>query len=451
MITYGSTTLTSYNSIVRTEVYYYKSTSATSLSGGSWATTKPTWENGKYIWQKIRTVYEDGTHSESDPVNITGQQGATGTAAYSYKLNSSDSIIGKTKDGEYTIKKITFSATYKQGTSAVSAYSGRFKIESTTNGSTWKTEYTSSENESSKEFTIPDDIIVIKCSLYQSGGTTVLLDIVTVPVVKDGIDAIGLRDSIPYYLASDKDTGITRLTQGWTRYRPQLTAEKKYLWVYYVSRYSEGTTEPELIEIKDDLAHFVNNGDESPVESCVVDIEPVQDLNGYDHPWPAGGGKNLYNVDGLSTLSVNGITVTIENGKLKLNGTATANAFFTYEVNAPSGNYVWSINNPVGDSNVRITIQKADKSYTHDNSLQQINKVVTYTGDIWKAIIYVVSGATITNFEVKPQLESGSTPTVITLTGITMPDDWTGTCEANKRYDICVLNGDGLYCARAAT
>ena len=295
MITYGSTTLTSYNSIVKTEVYYYKSTSATSLSGGSWATTKPTWENGKYIWQKIRTIYEDGTHTESDPVNITGQQGATGTAAYSFKLNSSDSIIGKTKDGEYTIKKITFSATYKQGTGAVSAYNGRFKIESTTNGSTWKTEYTSSGNESSKAFTIPNNIIAIKCSLYQSGGTTVLLDIVTVPVVKDGVDAIGLRDSIPYYLASDKDTGITRLTQGWTRYRPQLTAEKKYLWVYYVSRYSEGSTEPELIEIKDDLVHFENNGDESPVESCVVDIEPVQDLNGYDHPWPAGGGKNILN------------------------------------------------------------------------------------------------------------------------------------------------------------
>ena len=46
---------------------------------------------------------------------------------------------------------------------------------------------------------------------------------------------------------------------------------------------------------------------------------------------------------------------------------------------------------------------------------------------------------------------SGSTPTVITLNGITMPDDWTGACEANKRYDICVLNGDGLYCARSVT
>ena len=76
MITYGSTTLTSYNSITSTEVYYYKSSSATALSGGSWSTTKPAWENGKYIWQKIRTLYEDGTYTESDPVNITGQQGA---------------------------------------------------------------------------------------------------------------------------------------------------------------------------------------------------------------------------------------------------------------------------------------------------------------------------------------------------------------------------------------
>lgn len=289
MITYGSTTLTSYNTITKIEVYYYKSTSATSLSGGSWSITKPTWENGKYIWQKIRTTYEgkldNGSYySESDPVNITGQQGATGTAAYSYKLNASDTVISISKNGIYSTNNITFSATFKQGAGAISAYTGRFKIETTADGTTWKTEYTSSENESSKEFTIPDDIIAIKCSLYQSDGTTVLLDIVTVPVVKDGIDAIGLRDSIPYYLASDKDIGITRLTQGWTRYRPQLTAEKKYLWVYYVSRYSEGTTEPELIEIKNDLVHFVNNGDESPVESCVVDIEPVQEGSGDPSP-----------------------------------------------------------------------------------------------------------------------------------------------------------------------
>ena len=191
MITYGSTTLTSYNTITKIEVYYYKSTSATSLSGGSWSTTKPTWESGKYIWQKIRTTYEGKLengqyYSESNPVNITGQQGATGTAAYSYKLNASDTSITVSKDGTYSKTSITFSATNKQGTGTVNAYAGRFKIETTANGTTWVTQYTSSANESSKEYTIPTGILNIRCSLYQAGGTSVLLDIVSVAIVTDG-------------------------------------------------------------------------------------------------------------------------------------------------------------------------------------------------------------------------------------------------------------------------
>lgn len=340
MITYGSTTLTSYNTITKIEVYYYKSTSATDLTGGSWSTTKPTWENGKYIWQKIKTTYEGKLengqfYSESDPVNITGQQGATGTAAYSYKLNASDSVIGKTKTGEYTIDKITFTATYKQGSGAVTAYTGRFKIETTANGTTWTTQYTSSGNESSKEYTIPEDIISIRCSLYQSGGTSTLLDIVTIPVVKDGIDAVGLRDSIPYYLASDKQTGVTRLDQGWTRFKPELTTEKRYLWVYYVSRYSEGDTQPELIEIKNDIVSFENHGDESPVENCVIDIEPMQDLHGYDSPWPAGGGENkldLSTAHFISCTLVNASTGTVKaNIQNSYYGYVTINSGFFFE------------------------------------------------------------------------------------------------------------------------
>ena len=202
MITYGSTTLTSYNTITKIEVYYYKSTSATSLSGGSWSTTKPTWENGKYIWQKIRTTYEGKLenglyYSESDPVNITGQQGATGTAAYSYKLNASDTIITKSEKGEYSVSKITFTSTSKQGTNNVNAYAGRFKIETTANGTTWTTRYPTSGtgvDESSKEYTIPTDIIAIRCSLYQSGGFSTLLDIMTIPIINDGV---GIIDS-PY-------------------------------------------------------------------------------------------------------------------------------------------------------------------------------------------------------------------------------------------------------------
>lgn len=39
---------------------------------------------------------------------------------------------------------------------------------------------------------------------------------------------------------------------------------------------------------------------------------------------------------------------------------------------------------------------------------------------------------------------SGTTPTVVTLNGITMPDDWTGA-EASTTYEINVLNGLGAW------
>lgn len=42
------------------------------------------------------------------------------------------------------------------------------------------------------------------------------------------------------------------------------------------------------------IASFTD-GSASPVTALSVSIEPVQDLHGYDAPWPAGGGKNLWN------------------------------------------------------------------------------------------------------------------------------------------------------------
>ena len=39
------------------DVLYYMSTSATSLSGGSWQTTSPAWVNGKYMWSKTKVTY----------------------------------------------------------------------------------------------------------------------------------------------------------------------------------------------------------------------------------------------------------------------------------------------------------------------------------------------------------------------------------------------------------
>ena len=54
------------------DIYYYLSTSATGLAGGSWNTKAPTWVNGKYIWQKTVTTLANGIKTETTPVCITG-------------------------------------------------------------------------------------------------------------------------------------------------------------------------------------------------------------------------------------------------------------------------------------------------------------------------------------------------------------------------------------------
>ena len=54
---------------------YYKSTSATAMSGGSWSTTYPGWENSKYIWTRSVITYTDNTTSTTTAVCVTGPQG----------------------------------------------------------------------------------------------------------------------------------------------------------------------------------------------------------------------------------------------------------------------------------------------------------------------------------------------------------------------------------------
>lgn len=73
--------VTALDRLASVDVEYYLSTSATSLAGGSWTTTAPTWVNGKYMWS--RTVKTDGagnkTYSPSqNGVCIAGATGAKG-------------------------------------------------------------------------------------------------------------------------------------------------------------------------------------------------------------------------------------------------------------------------------------------------------------------------------------------------------------------------------------
>lgn len=70
---------------------------------------------------------------------------------------------------------------------------------------------------------------------------------------------------------------------------------------------------------------------ESPMTSAEVSLSPIQSLNGYDSPWPAGGGKNKLPTSMSGTvLDYSVIYSTNEDGSISANGTATGNSQVIY-------------------------------------------------------------------------------------------------------------------------
>ena len=77
----SSAVSTAQNTVKSTTEQFYKSTSPTSLSGGAWSNSQPTWENGKYIWKRTYVVKNNGTTEYQPSANgvcITGSTGAKG-------------------------------------------------------------------------------------------------------------------------------------------------------------------------------------------------------------------------------------------------------------------------------------------------------------------------------------------------------------------------------------
>ena len=85
-----------------------------------------------------------------------------------------------------------------------------------------------------------------------------------------------------------------------------------------------------------------------------VDLEPIQNLNGYSYPWVGGAGKNKLQIT-QGGRTVNGITFTVNgDGSVTVNGTSTAgNAFVNL-------NYSARVLNPPVDTPI-VLAMKSDK------------------------------------------------------------------------------------------
>ena len=136
--------------------------------------------------------YTDFTQADStDPTKyawtkIKGENGKDGTNSRSYILEASDTAIKKGADGALTPSKITFRSFYRDGDSATRIpYNGRFKIEESTNGTSYSVKYTSSANESAKEYTPTATAKILRCTLYSADVTINALDTQSVVVLTD--------------------------------------------------------------------------------------------------------------------------------------------------------------------------------------------------------------------------------------------------------------------------
>ncbi len=160
------------------------------------------------------TISADGqtfTKDFSYSVVFNGEDGAPSTI---YSVLPSVNAIVKDKKNQYNPASLTVSAKKQVGNGAMSDYSGRFHIETTTNMSVWDDTdgkgYESSTNQSSCEFALPDGIKAVRCSLHLAGQTptsTNLLDQQVIPVVADGTDGDG-KDAYTVILSNENHTFV---------------------------------------------------------------------------------------------------------------------------------------------------------------------------------------------------------------------------------------------------
>lgn len=79
----------------------------------------------------------------------------------------------------------------------------------------------------------------------------------------DGKDGVGIESVTKYYLASEKSTGITTTSPGWTTLKQDMTETKKNLWSYDLIRYTnsaETKTTPVIIGVRGDNGETGDSG-----------------------------------------------------------------------------------------------------------------------------------------------------------------------------------------------
>lgn len=130
------------------------------------------------------------TKSGYDPITkrftiIKQKQGAS---AITYWLVVDSLVLSKSTTGVFNPKSINISGKTKTGSGTVQNYSCRFMIAESTDGTNFTDTFTGGTTDVITKNYVPtsSNIKAIRVRMYQSGGTSVLLDEQIVPIVSDG-------------------------------------------------------------------------------------------------------------------------------------------------------------------------------------------------------------------------------------------------------------------------
>ena len=293
--------------VSKTGVAYQVSTSGTTAPTGTWSTTMPSCDQGQYLWTKTYVKYSDGKDTTSYSVSYKGVDGEKFAFNMLRETNQgSKHWVNMGASGKYSVESITtedsINAVKLICTEPIASNEWQFcdfsdyeMLKSLKASTTYTLSYDIKTNRSGKilhniktgggqKVFFANDIACKvlgnetweHVSLKMTSGTTLpnldrqviymfgdalskvgysiiknlkltegIVDTPWAPHPKD-LEGRGVSETVQYYLATSQASGVTSSTSGWSTdiTTQKLTADKKYLWNCYQTKYSDGTSEP---------------------------------------------------------------------------------------------------------------------------------------------------------------------------------------------------------------
>ena len=416
------------------DVWYYQSSSATSLNGGSWATTAPTWVDGKYVWTKTITTYTDATTDETSAVCITGQKGSQGIQGpkgndgqqyYTWvkyadtpTSGMSDNPDGKAYIGlAYNKTTSTESSTYsdymwsliKGETGAVGPkgndgqqYYTWIKYADNASGANM------SDSPSGKSY------IGLAYNKTTSTESNTASDYTWALFKGDkGDTGRGIRTVAEYYLATSSSSGVTTSTSGWTTTIQTITVDKKYLWNYELITYTDGdtsTTTPVIIGV------FGNTGATGSTGATGKGIKSVIEYY-------------------LATTSSSGVTTSASGWTTTMQTlTATNKYLWNYELITYTDDSKATIN-PV------IIGVYGDKGNTGDKGADAYTVILTNESHIFAGNVSSAIAANTTTQVLAYKGSTAQSVTIVSVDGKTASASSTATSITGLSFSCSALSG----------